>query len=216
MRYLLMFGLVVSLVQVASGGMVISEWMYAGTNGEFVEFTNIGPDPVDMTDWSYSDTDAEPFDVMFGSTFGVVQPGESVILTEVEPSAFRTAWGLNAGVKIFGPNTDSNLGRNDMINLYDAAGLLIDTLSYGDQTYPGTVRTNGASCNIPGTDYGYTVVRLKSEGWLLAWVGDEFGSWASTGGDVGTPGIAPIPEPTTLMLFAFCGLAVARRRVSIR
>ena len=210
MKYLFTIGLVVSLVQVASGGVVISEWMYGGTNGEFVEFTNIGPDPVDMTDWSYSDTDAAPFDLLFGSTFGVVQPGESVILTEAEPSAFRAAWGLDASVKIFGPNTNSNLGRNDMINLYDAAGITVDFLLYGDQTYPGSVRTQGASCNIPATDYDYTTVRTKSDGWLLAWVGDEYGSWASSGGDVGTPG--RFPEPATAVLLSTIGFLMLRGR----
>jgi uncharacterized protein len=210
MKYLLTLGLVVSLVQVASGGMVISEWMYAGANGEFIEFSNLGPDPVDMTDWSYSDSDAVPFDLLFGTAFGVVQPGESVILTETEASAFRTAWALSESVKIFGSNTNSNLGRSDMINLYDATGTLVDTLSYGDQTYPGSPRTQGASCNIPATDYDYTIVRLKSEGWVLAYVGDEYGSWASTGGDVGTPG--RLPEPATAILLFTAGLLMFRVR----
>jgi hypothetical protein len=206
MRHLVLVSLVVFLAQVAVGDMVISEWMYSGTDGELVEFTNIGPDPVDMTNWSYSDSDAQPGDVSFLDVFGVVQPGESVILTEAEPSSFRTAWGLGPGIKIFGPNTNSNLGRNDEINLYDAAGNLVDHLSYGDQTYPGTPRTQYKSCNIPATDYGYTVAQTT---WVLAEVGDSYGSWASSGGDVASPGI--VPEPTSLVLFGFCGLALVRR-----
>jgi uncharacterized protein len=202
-------GIVMALVQVASGGMVISEWAYSGTNGEFVEFTNTGPDPVDMTNWSYSDTDAQPGDMSFLDVFGVVQPGESVILTDVDAASFRSAWGLAESTKVFGPNTNSNLGRNDMINLYDADGQLIDELSFGDQTYPGTPRTQNKSCNIPAADYGYTVAQTT---WSLAAVGDSFGSWASTGGDIGSPGIAPVPEPATLGLLAACGAALTRRR----
>lgn len=208
MRRLVVVGIVVVLAQAALGDMVISEWMYSGANGEFVEFTNTGPGPVDMTNWSYSDTDAEPGDVSFLDVFGLVQPGESVILTESDPATFRTAWGLAESVKVSGPNTDSNLGRNDMINLYDAGGNLIDQLSFGDQTYPGTPRTQNRSCNIPATDFGYTVAQTT---WVIAGWGDEYGSWTSAGYDVGSPGIAVLPEPATLALFMLCGLAARRR-----
>ena len=208
MRHLITFSLVVFLAQAASGSVVISEWMYSGANGEFIEFTNIGPDPVDMTNWSYSDTDATPGDLLFGTVFGVVQPWESVILTEAPASDFRTAWGLSESVKIFGSNTNSNLGRNDMINLYDAAGVRIDTLSYGDQTYPGTPRTQNRSCNIPATDYGYEVAQTT---WILASDGDEYGSWMSTGYDKGSPGLV-VPEPAGMLLLAAALLMIRRKK----
>jgi predicted extracellular nuclease len=204
---MLTVGLLVCCVSVASADIVISEWMYSGGGGEFVEFTNAGPDPVDMTNWSYSDSDAQPGDVSFLDVFGVVQPGESVIFTEAEPVNFRAAWDLDLAVKVFGPNTNSNLGRNDEINLYDADGNLVDTLAYGDQTYPGTPRTQNVSCNIPATDYGYTIAQTT---WVLASVGDEYGSWLSWTGDVGSPGM--VPEPSTLMLLAIGALAATRRR----
>lgn len=197
--------LVAALVQAAFGSMQISEWMYSGTSGEFIEFTNIGPAAVDMTGWSYDDDSQMPGTVDL-SAFGVVAPGASVLLVDVTAADFATAWALS-GVGIIGDNL-ANLGRNDQINLYDAGGNLVDQLAYGDQTYPGTVRTQNKSCNIPATDYGYTVVQTS---WGLAAVGDVYGSWASTGGDIGSPGIAPIPEPAALTLLA-CGLLLARRR----
>lgn len=197
--------LVAALVQAAFGSLQISEWMYSGTSGEFIEFTNIGPAAVDMTGWSYDDDSQMPGTVDL-SAFGVVAPGASVLLVDVTAADFATAWALS-GVGIIGDNL-ANLGRNDQINLYDAGGNLVDQLAYGDQTYPGTVRTQNKSCNIPATDYGYTVVQTS---WGLAAVGDVYGSWASTGGDIGSPGIAPIPEPAALTLLA-CGLLLARRR----
>ncbi len=129
-----------------------------------------------------------------------------MILTEAPAADFATAWGLS-GVAIVGDLT-ANLGRNDQINLYDADDNLIDQLSFGDGDYPGTVRTQYVSCNIPATDYGYTEVQTN---WVLATVGDAYGSWASTGADVGSPGIV-IPEPATLVLVAMGSLLIARRR----
>ncbi len=197
---------------VLAGPIQITEWMYKGANGEFVEFTNVSGAPVDMTDWSYSDTDRQPGDLSFGSVFGVVQPGESVILTEVTVTAFRTAWGLGAGVKIFGPNTNSNLGRADEIHLYDADGVEQDFLIYDDQTGKGP-RTENKSCNIPSADYGLTTA---SSTWTLSAVGDAFQSWKSTGGDVGSPGFV-VPEPATAGFLLMGAVVTAlRRRTGVR
>ncbi len=207
MRCVVAVGVALCLACAASAEIVISEWMYSGTDGEFIEFTNTGPGPVDMTGWSYSDVDAEPGDVAFLDVFGVVQPGESVIMTEIDPLVFADAWGLAPGTKVFGPNSDSNLSRNDQINLYDASLNLVDRLSYGDQSYAGTVRTQNRSCSIPAGDYGYQVVQTS---WVLAVVGDEYGSTASVGGDIGSPG--RVPEPCALAALALCTLIAGRRR----
>lgn len=195
-----------------AAGIQITEWMYSGANGEFIEFTNTSNVPIDMTNWSYSDSDRQPGDVSFGSVFGVLQPGESVIFTEANPAAFRLAWGLPSWIKVFGPNTNSNLGRNDEINLYDQDNVLVDTLAYGDQTYPGSIRTQNVSCNIPAADYGYTTVRTIAQGWVAATVGDAYGSWSSTGGDIGSPG--RVPEPITVALMTLGGAVLLGRRRS--
>src|SRR5690606_22341754 len=78
------------------------------------------------------------------SGFGTVAPGESVVLTEIDPEAFRSDWDLCAGVKVVGPYSN-NLGRADQINVFDAGGQLVDRLTYGDQAFPGSIRTNGVS-----------------------------------------------------------------------
>jgi hypothetical protein len=182
----LALGLIVSLAPVASGEMVISEWMYngsgTGNTGEFIEFTNIGYAAVDMTGWSFDD-DSRIAGTVSLSAFGVVAPGQSVILTDETAATFAAIWGLS-GVTIIGGST-TNLGRNDEINLFDASGILVDRLTYGDENYPGTVRTQTKSCNVPVTDYGYTVVQTT---WVLAAEYDSFGSKVSTRGEVGSPG----------------------------
>lgn len=171
-----------------ASGMRITEWMYQGANGEFVEFTNLSPAPIDLTGWSMDDSNATPGAFSL-SVFGVVQPGESVIVTENTETAFRTAWNLPPSRKIRGqlgaPGVGgNNLGRNDEIHLYDASGTLVDRLQYGDQTFPGSIRTQNASGQAPCFAVGTNNVY----GWRLSVLGDVFGSVASSGNDVGTPG----------------------------
>jgi predicted extracellular nuclease len=193
--------------------MEITEWMYQGLGtgglGEFAEFTNTGATAIDLTGWSYSDNSRVAGHVSL-SAFGVVAPGESVILTDSAITDFRTVWGLGTSVKIIGGNTKDNLGRADEINIYDLSNALIDRLTYGD---PGSSpvgtgpRTQGKSCNIPANDYSLTVAPAT---WVLSSVGDQYGSWQSTAGDIGSPG--QVPEPATIATLVLGGAALLRKR----
>lgn len=170
----------------SSAGVRITEWMYSGADGEFIEFTNMSDLPVDMTGWSVDDNGATAgaFDL---SAFGVVQPGESMVVTEAFAATFRTAWGLAGSAKIIGELgvvTGNNLGRNDQIHLFNGSGQLEDQLFYGDQTYAGSVRTQNSSGQAACTVIGQNNVLA----WQLSVAGDDFGSSASTLLDVGTPG----------------------------
>ncbi len=170
----------------SSGDMRITEWMYSGLGGEFIEFTNTSLVPIDLTGWSMDDDHQIPgsFDL---SAFGVVLPGESVVVTESAAETFRSAWGLSAGVRIIGSlgsTSGNNLARNDQINLYDASHDLVDRLTYGDQTYPGTIRTQNASGQTGCGSIGLDDVHA----WRLSAIGDSFGSFAASTGDKGTPG----------------------------
>ena len=162
--------------------MLITEYMYSGINGEFVEFTNVCNLPIDMTGWSFDDDSRTPSSQDL-SAFGIVQPGESVILTEANADIFRAAWGLCQGVKIIGGLTH-NLGRNDEINLYDDQGNLVDRLTYGDVAFPGSIRTQNASGWVSPTGLGMN----DPYAWTLSTVNDSEDSYASTGGDIGSPG----------------------------
>lgn len=180
----------------ASAQMQITEWMYQGSNGEFVEFTNVGSSAINMNGWSYSDSGNVAGHVSL-SAFGVVNPGESVILTETAAATFRSAWGLGASVDIIGGNLTDNLGRGDQINLYNNLNVNVDRLTFDDQSGFGP-RTQNRSASIPLVDLGLTTA---SGSWTLATNGDSFGSHTSTGGDVGNPGIyTAIPEPSTYAL----------------
>lgn len=189
----------------------ITEWMYSGSGGEFIEFTNLGAGAVDFAGWSYDD-DSRVAGVFSLSTFGLVAAGESVIITESRASDFRAAWNLSADVKVLGGYTN-NIGRGDEINLYDHSGALVDRFAYGDQNFPGTIRAQGGSGN-PGTLADLAPATV-TPGWVLASVGDSFGSYASTHGDIGNPGdfALAVPEPSTYaMLLVGLGLVGAAVR----
>src|ERR1700748_3007741 len=87
--------LLAALAVQARAGMLVTEFMYNGNDGEFVEFTNTGPAAVDMTGWSFDD-DSRTAGSFTLSPFGTVAAGESVVLTDNATAAgFRTAWGLS-------------------------------------------------------------------------------------------------------------------------
>ncbi len=195
------------LVQSATASMQITEWAYSAGNGEYVEFTNTGAAAVDMTGWSYDD-DSETPGVFDLSGFGTVAPGESVVITESTAADFRTAWGLSASVKVLGEYTN-NLGRNDEINLFDNLSALVDRLTFGDQNIPGTIRTQNVSGN---PDSAAALGANDVSQWSLSYVGDAFGSWTSTGGDIGNPGSYPVPEPASMALISLGAAMVLRRK----
>lgn len=205
MNKLLLMWAMASVALPASATIRITEWMYSGVDGEFIEFTNVGMSDIDMTGWSFDD-DSRLAGTVNLSAFGLVRAGQSVILAESTGAAFAAAWGLT-GVSIIGENA-TNLGRADEINIFDPGGLLVDRLTYADANNLGP-RTQDFSGNIPLADLGTNNANAA----LLSSVGDTFGSWAGAGGSVGNPGLyTPVPEPATLTALAFGAAALIRRR----
>lgn len=177
----------------------ITEWMYSGSGGEFVELTNIGNTPIDMLGWSFDDGSqtAGSEDL---SAFGVVLAGESVILTEDTAADFISDWSLS-GVDVIG-EISNNLGRGDEINIYDASNSLIDQLTYDDETIGG-VRTKDASGNPLSAAVLGENDALQ---WTLSSIGDSFGSYESSAGDIGNPGFYAVPEPSAAVLMGLASI----------
>jgi len=83
-----LFGL--SAAGTAKAGVYITEFNSTSNVGnfEFVEFTNTGATPVDMTGWSEDDSNRTSNKSSHSlSGFGTLQPGESAIFTEATPDA---------------------------------------------------------------------------------------------------------------------------------
>lgn len=194
----------------AQAQVAITEWMYKGGVGEFIEFTNIGSAAIDFSHWSYDD-DSRIAGVFSLAGLGTVAAGESVIITETDADVFRTDWNLASTVKVLG-NYTNNLGNGDEINLYNGTQL-VDRLTFG--TSLKTDNRSGHATSLAAL--GANDVSL----WTLSSVGDVEGSWRSVAGTIGSPGqtsFAPaVPEPETyaMMVAGLCVVgAMARRRRS--
>ncbi len=150
----------------------ITEYMYKGDSGEFVELTNLDTVAVDLTGWSFDDDSAVPgtFDL---SGLGTIAPGESVIFTEIEAADFIMDWGIS-GVTVLG-NSAPGLGGDDVINIFDASGTVVDQLAYGDGTFPGSIVTDNISGWVCQDGIGANDIFQ----WQLSSVGDAQGSFAS-------------------------------------
>lgn len=167
-------------------GMRITEFMYDGLGQEFIEFTNRSTQAIDLSGWSMNDANAT-VNAFSLSAFGLVQPGESVVVAQATAAAFRTNWNLSGTVKVIGElgvASGNNFGRNDTIHLYDGTGALIDRLQYGDQDFPGTIRTQNRSGQVPCVALGQNNIAA----WVLSTTGDAYGSVASAAAEQGNPG----------------------------
>jgi len=187
MRIATLLALAASLAGCADAALAqvrITEFMYSGNDGEFVEITNTGTSAVDLTGWSFDDDSNTAGSFAIGA-LGTLAAGESAVITEAPAANFRTAWQRCAAAKVIGGNTQ-NLGRNDVINLYDAGGTRVDTLRFGDQNFPGTIRTQNVAGWVSTAGLGADAIAQ----WSLASANDAEGSHASTLGDLGSPGIS--------------------------
>lgn len=180
------------------GQIRITEYQYNGS--EFVELTNVGGAPVDMTGWSFDDASRTAGSLSL-TAFGAVQGGESVIISEATAAAFRTLWNLCNNVKVIGGNSQ-NLGRADEINIYDNTGTLIDRLTYDDQGVSplGGPRTDVSSAWVPQSAMGNNT----HINWVLSATGDAEGSYVATSG-----GFTASPGKSTRATVSFNPCAVA-------
>lgn len=189
------------VVQAGDQDVYITELMYKGLFGEFVEVTNTGSDPVDVNGWRFDDNSrsfASGTVLFSGST--ILEQNETFIITEVSEAVFTQAWytdsgeGVPAGLVAIYENNSNNLGRSDEVNIYEDGGTLVDRLTYNDEAASGTdpdgPRTEDVSA-VPGTGaLGTNVFKnwvLSQDGVNNAWKAGA----PSAPGPVGSPGQYP-------------------------
>jgi len=221
----------------ASATVRITEFMSEGQgdilggNGgrrqrEFFEITNLGAAAVDASSWSYNDNNTND-PINWGPSIGTIQPGESIVFTQMSVTDFRTYWSLPASVRVFSFLQLSNLGNADTINIYNSftqdATTLVDTL-----TYTADARGSGVSRNRPWD--GGTGQYVNSA-WVVSEVPDIYQSYLApspTGFppnfpdpngpwnpadyiDLANPGIY-VPEPASAALLLVGMVATLRHR----
>jgi uncharacterized protein (TIGR03382 family) len=221
---------VTGLLGTAQGQVRITEFMSEGQgdidsgNGgrrqrEFFELTNLGSAPVDISGWTYNDNNTND-PLAFGASFGTIQAGESIVLTQMTADAFRTYWGLGSSVRVFSIGGSSNLGNADTINIYNStlqdSSTLVDSV-----TYTSDARGSGVSRNRPLGGTGQS----PNSAWVTSFVGDVYGSFLAPNAvgfppsypnpdnyrDLANPG-SYIPAPGAACALALMGVAGLRRR----
>jgi hypothetical protein len=166
----------------------ITEYMYKGVGGEFLEITNMGSSSISLSGWSIDDQSGTPGTVTLS---GNIAAGQSKVITESDSFFFALDWGIS-GSLVLDMGDNSLLGRNDTIYIFDANGDVVDKLSYGDEDFAGSVRTNGISATGCSSALGTN----NPFAWILASDGDSLGSFtAGNGFDIGSPGV--YTSPTT-------------------
>jgi len=180
---------------VTGGRIVITEWMYKSAassgDGEFAEFTNTGDAPVDLTGWTF-DNSTRNVAALSLTSLGTIQAGESFLVTDEDPAAFRSNWGLPDSIKVLENGVD-HLGNGDEINIWDSTGALQDRL-----TYPNDKKTSGTSAWVAQADLGAGQGATNAAGVATAnatdatksVVGDASGTWTGADGSVGSPGLS--------------------------
>ena len=197
--------------------LVISEVSSTGSGNstyakDWFELRNDGPLSLDITGWKVDDDSA-----LFSSALtlrGVtsIAPGQVVVFMESNTSgtsdaanglAFESAWfgsSVPAGFTIgfYGGSGIGLSSTSDAVNIYDSAGNLQAGVTFG-------VDATGISFDNSAGLSG-AISQLSQVG-----VNGAFNS--VTGSEIGSPGVAPVPEPSVIAL-AGLGLAslVALRR----
>lgn len=187
----------------------------ATINGDWWELTNTGPAAVNLAGYQWGDTDdtiASAETNFFPSVS--LAAGASLIVSEendADELAFRQNWAnLPTSVIVLNqdemiddatpetptPDKFSGLGAsNDGVYFYSPTGELLSSYAYATSTRGTTFEQSATGQNL-----GLSVV-------------GENGAFRATNNDVGSPGVAAVPEPATLAAaVGIAGAAIIRRR----
>jgi len=188
------------------GPMVISEIMYHPPNDnfdeEYVELLNITTNTVDLYDILYSTNTwklASAVGFQFPTNISVA-PGEYILVTgATNLNAFRSTYGLDGEVQVFGPWSGKLNNAGETVELYKPGApetnmvpyILVDRVAYGSVSpWPTAPDGNGPSLERTSTtNYGN-----ESANWFAGPPGGSPGA-APVGGFINPQFIPAAPVP---------------------
>jgi hypothetical protein len=170
------------------------------TPQDWFELSNFGSSSINITGYTMDDnSDSFALSVPLMGVSSIA-PGESVVFFENDGTTltaqdFENWWGSGLGASVqIGTYGGSGVGLGsggDAVNIFDSSGNPIDGVVFGTATAGTTfVFDDGATGR---SDTGLSLNGVE-------------GAFTSQNGDVGSPGVAPVPEPSTL---AMIGLGLA-------
>jgi len=205
-------------VQAQIPGLYITEVNPSGSGNlnyaaDWFELTNTSASVISLVGWKMDDNSNS-----FGSAVGLrgvtsINPGQSIIFFEGNATgttdatiaaAFNSAWGTSlvfgSTIGAYGGSGVGLSSSGDAVNIYDAGGALRANVSFGAATslvsFDNTALLNNTSItqlSVAGTN----------------------GAFLSSINEIGSPGYAAIPEPSTYALMlglGALGVAAFRRK----
>lgn len=171
-------------------------------NKDWFEITNYGTDPINLAGFSWDDDSWAPGTVVFPSV--TVAPGEAIVVAQIDAAneaAFRAAWNLGPWVQVltnqsFTVAQPGFSANGDGVALFDTSATPIEICR---AAYTSALAGFSVEFDTACTYLGNAAVGVR-------------GAYASTGGDIGSPGNQSIgmnelgiaftvrPNPTTGML----------------
>lgn len=205
----------------ANADLVITEVMSSSgnpagpANGDWWELTNTGASEIDLENYYWDDTGAIPNDGALFPAITIVAGQSLVIVDEslANLAGFIAAWGGGftavSSESFGGPNPFSGLSSSgDQVRLWDEdpianpLAILVAQVTFGAATSGFSFEWDRA-----GNSLGLSVA---GENGAFVAPGNGVGG---AGTNVGSPGVAPIPEPSTFIVLAcVAGAATLRRR----
>lgn len=187
---------------------VMSDSSHPGgtSNGDWFELTNSGALAVNITGWSWDDDSNTPGTAGFGG-LTTINPGQSILVvreTTGQEASWASDWGVTGATLV---NLGAGSGipdfsvSGDTLYIYDNTNTQVTTVTFGSSTQGFSFEWDGL-----GNSLG-----LSANGENGAFRASSDGA-SGTGVDIGSPGVAQIPEPSRLLLLAAGTLAATLRR----
>lgn len=176
------------------------------SNGDWFELTNTGTLSVNISGWSWDDDSNTPGTAGFGA-LTMIDPGQSIVVvreTAGQEAAWASDWGIS-GVTLVNVGAGTGVPdfsvSGDTLFVYDNTNAQVATVTFGASTEGFSFEWDGF-----GNPLGLSV--NGENGAIQAASNGASGS----GVDVGSPGVAQIPEPSRVLLFLFGSLSLTVRR----